>query len=197
MKAAFSALALLVASAVAVPTSFTTTVDDATAVTVLFPNYLVPAKENTPNQAYNTQFTARVNFTSATSGDEAITLVGFDVPANGLTNCAIKFELAPKDPNGFQWEVTGTGRLSVYQLASNIVPGTTTWANRPAKVSDHASFFILQSPSGGAATMGGASIPCKQGQRMDFEVSVTRPGPAGFLWFELSSPKTGITLEMS
>jgi len=196
MKAAVSALVLLASMAFAVPTSFTTTQEDAT--TELFPNYLVPAKQNTPNEAYNTQFTARVNWTSAAAGDESITFVGFDVPNNGLTNCAIKFTVAPKTTDGFQWTLSGAGAMSLYLLNNPVVPGTTTWNSRPARLSNTPSFTIVEPLAGGDATLTGASIPCKNGQRMDFEASVTHSaGASGFFFFELTSPKTGWTLEMS
>jgi hypothetical protein len=49
--------------------------------------------------------------------------VGFDVPANGATRCAIKFTLPPKVPGGYQWTVNGSGKLDVWSLASIIQNG--------------------------------------------------------------------------
>lgn len=72
---------------------------------VLFPHYLNPIRQATPNTAYPTQYTGEVAFTSEAHKNETRLLVGFDVPANVGTRCAIKFQLPPNVPGGFQWSV--------------------------------------------------------------------------------------------
>ncbi|KAF8544463.1 ubiquitin 3 binding protein But2 C-terminal domain-containing protein [Trichophaea hybrida] len=166
---------------------------------VLFPNYLVPIKQAKPKIAFPTQKTGQVHYENPTDKNEIKLLVGFDVPKNVGTRCAIKFGLEAKVPGGYQWTVNGSGMLDVWSLASMITPGVTTWNNKPKRTTTDPQFTITQydDPEGGDAIMTGKVIPCKGGQRMDFEVAGTRSGgPVYFDWYELDSPKSGITLNM-
>lgn len=69
-------------------------------------------------------------------------LVGFDVPADVGTRCAIKFTLPARTSGGYQWVVSGTGKLDVYQLAEPFVNGVTNWNNKPARLTTAPQFTI-------------------------------------------------------
>lgn len=113
---------------------------------VLFPNYIVPIKQATPYTAYPTQYTGQISYTSSWHKDEIRLLVGFDVPEDVGTRCAIKFTLAPKtSPYGYQWTVNGSGKLDVWKLAGLIESGETTWANKPARTTKEPLFTIAVS----------------------------------------------------
>lgn len=110
---------------------------------VLFPHYLVPIKEAHPHTAFPTQYTGHVLYTSSWHKDEIRMLVGFDVPEDAGSRCAIKFTLAPKtSPYGYQWTVNGSGKLDVWALKDIIVSGHTSWANKPARTSKSPLFGI-------------------------------------------------------
>jgi len=195
MKAVFVSVLALAASALARPAKDSKDISNASLLTTLFPNYLVPINEASPNTAYPTQFTADISFT--VKGNETRMFVGFDVPSNGATSCAISFTLPPPQAGEqFPWTVTGTGQLDVFQSTNIVVPGTTTWNTKSGRTTVAPLFQITEPLTGGDATITGSNIACNLGQRQDFEVLITHPGPASFEWFELSSPKTGITLNM-
>ncbi|KAA8913237.1 ubiquitin 3 binding protein But2 C-terminal domain-containing protein [Sphaerosporella brunnea] len=194
MKFLLALTAVAVTAALAAPTA-----EDAPQsqglLNVLFPNYLVPIYQANPDTAYPTQYEGDVSYTPGVANEVRL-LVGFDVPANSGTRCLIKFRLEPKTPWGYDWTVTGTGKLDVWALTSIIQNGVTTWNSKPARTSVNPLFKIVQPLQGGDAAVWGAVIPCNGGQRMDFEVAATRPGATTFNWFELDYPKSGITMNM-
>ncbi|KAI5787140.1 hypothetical protein EDC01DRAFT_631515 [Geopyxis carbonaria] len=151
----------------------------------VYPNYLNPIYKNQSSTAFPTQYTATINYDPSSTGNEVRMLVGFDIPAGVGTRCAIKFALPPKTQGGYPWVVSGTGKLDVYQLAEPFTNGVTNWNNKPARLTSSPQFTITQTTaaSGGPASMTGTVIACLDGQRQDFEVVVTRPGPAKFDWF--------------
>jgi len=173
------------------------TIEKRVLVDTRFPNYLVPARESDPYTTYSTQYTAQVDYTPDVA-NETTFFVGFDVPNNGATLCTLRFTLPPKVPGGYQWTVQGSGRLDIFGLMNIIQPGELSWMNRPERYPSATPLFQLIEPlSGGDATVIGSPIRCQGGQRMDFELAGARGfGSVKFDWFELTSPKSGITLEM-
>jgi hypothetical protein len=71
----------------------------------------------------------------------------------------------------------------VWSLDGIIQLGTTSWNNRPARLTAQPQFSIQQPLGGGDATVVGAMVDCKGGQRMDFEVAATKPQGTVFNWF--------------
>ncbi|KAL7273812.1 hypothetical protein RUND412_003303 [Rhizina undulata] len=163
----------------------------------LFPNYLVPAKEADPTTAFPTQYTVQTSYTSATAGNETTMFVGFDVPANAATTVELRITLAPASPGGYQWVAGGTRKLDAFGLTSDIVPGQLSWNNRPGRYPATPLFqFEVPVAGGDAVVLSSTAVKAQHNRRMDFEIAITRPGPGNFDWFELTSPKTGITLVM-
>jgi len=158
----------------------------------LFPNYLIPIKKNLPDTAFGTQYTGNVSYVPTASGSEVVLLVGFDVPNNAATVCKLKFVL----PQGTPWALTGTPKINYYRLATPTAL-TATWNNRPARINGSVPDGTITIPLSGGTGVVTGSFPCNKGARNDFYFEVARPGPGSFYWFELTTPKTGVTLEMS
>ncbi|PUU75631.1 ubiquitin 3 binding protein But2 C-terminal domain-domain-containing protein [Tuber borchii] len=194
MKASFALtfLAILLASVFAAPTA---SLQKRT--TTLFPNYLIPLKQSTPNTAYPTQYTATILYNGDDStGNEQRTIVGFDIPGNNEHNCTISFVLPAPVLGGYPHAVNGSGRLEVYGFNGQVINGVTNWNNRPPRYPLTPLWTIVQPTNFGPATVTGSPLPCNHGERMDFEVVATKgAGPTYFDWFELTTPKTGITLD--
>ncbi|CCX15865.1 ubiquitin 3 binding protein But2 C-terminal domain-containing protein [Pyronema domesticum] len=163
---------------------------------VLFPNYLVPIKEAHPDHAHETQKTGMVHWESHTHGEEIRLLVGFDIPEDVGPKCMINFSLPPQQKYGYQWTVNGSGKLDVWGLKSMIINGETSWNTKPMRTSWKPMYTIHQPKNGGMAKVTGKWVPCKAGERMDFEVAGARAGPVFFDWYELDNPKTGITMNV-
>ncbi|RPA99776.1 hypothetical protein L873DRAFT_881771 [Choiromyces venosus 120613-1] len=171
MKAtvALTLLSTLLSSALAAPTA-----NLQKRATILFPNYLIPLKQATPDTAYPTQYTATISYSGNDATDnETEMIVGFDVPNSSENNC-------------------------IYGFNGQVINGQTDWNNRPPRYPPATPFWTVVQPTGfSAANITGDPLPCNHGQRMDFEVVATRGvGPTYFDWFELISPKTGFTLVM-
>ncbi|KAL0637478.1 hypothetical protein Q9L58_003533 [Maublancomyces gigas] len=171
-------------------------------IDTIFPHYLVPAVQNFPNTTYATQHTAQINYTGFDSDmSETTMFVGFDVPYNNATNCLIKFTMPDVLSGGYEWTAKGSGKFDVYMVTSLIVPGELSWNNRPQRyptLNPQPLFRITQPTQGGEAAVDGYMMRCFNGQRMDFElVADHQAGMVEFDWFELDTPKTGITMEMS
>ncbi|KAG0128234.1 hypothetical protein HOY82DRAFT_671655 [Tuber indicum] len=194
MKANF-ALALLITlltSALAAPTT------ESNEGTTLFPNFLIPIKQSTPDTAYFTQYTATISYSGGDTGNEQRTIVGFDVPQSTKHNCAISFVLPAPVPGGYPNAVNGSGKLDVYGFNGEIINGQTTWNNRPPRYPLFTPLWTIYQPTNfSPAIIAGSPIPCNHGRRMDFEVVATKGvGPTYFDWYELATPKTGVTLDM-
>lgn len=119
----------------------------------LFPHYLNPINQATPDEASFTQYTGEAAFTATAHRNETRLLVGFDVPSDAGSRCAIKFQLPANVPGGFQWEVTGNGKLDVWSLVKEFKNGAVTWNTKPARKTEAPQFVITVSRVG--AGMGG------------------------------------------
>ncbi|KAG0640451.1 hypothetical protein HOY80DRAFT_1021916 [Tuber brumale] len=195
MKAnfAFAHLITLLTSALAAPTA-----ELRKRETTLFPNFLIPVKQSTPDTAYFTQYTATIFYSGGDTGNEQRVIVGFDVPHGAEHNCSISFVLPAPVPDGYPNTVNGSGKLDVYGFNGEVINGQTTWNNRPQRYPPFTPLWTIYQPRNFApAIVTGASLPCNHGQRMDFEVVATRgAGPTYFDWYELVTPETGVTLNM-
>ncbi|TGZ85114.1 hypothetical protein EX30DRAFT_337521 [Ascodesmis nigricans] len=163
----------------------------------LYPNYLNIVKQETPDAKVCTGYTGQVNWSGPGTTNEIRLFVGFDVPAGAGNTCFIKFELPKKVPYAYEWTVLGPGKIDVWSLKNPFVNCQVSWNNRPEKVPGPA-FQITQpsGPNGGKATVTGAGIPCKKGQRQDFELTIRADNLPGFFdWYELNDPVAGITLQ--
>lgn len=150
----YSALSIVLAAPTAAPT-----VRKRDIVEVIFPHFLVPAVQMSPDTTYATQYTAQINYTGSDydmsettmfgkrqppkpivvvslhflANNHTAVLVGFDVPNNNATNCLIKFTLPEALPGGYEWTAKGSGKFDVYMVTSPIVPGELSWNNRPQR----------------------------------------------------------------
>ncbi|RPA88198.1 hypothetical protein BJ508DRAFT_320297 [Ascobolus immersus RN42] len=169
-------------------------------IQVVYPNYIIPIKQNAPDTAFGPQFRGDIYYHSFAARNETRLLLGFDMPSNAATNCQLAFNLPPAGtPNAFPWSQSGNPTLWVYTL-SRIVDVTDTWNKRPARVPEaRVGTIILRSeqfPDASQSLIQGI-IPCKKGQRLDLELAYRAQGGEGNVnWFEMSDPRTGITVEM-
>ncbi|CUS06971.1 unnamed protein product [Tuber aestivum] len=154
--------------------------------TTIFPNYLIPINQSTPDTAYFTQYTATIDYSGDDStGNEKRMIVGFDVPQSSEHNCALEFVLPAPVPGGYPNAVSGSGRLDVYGFNGQIINGVTNWNNRPPRYPPFTPFWTIYQPTDfSPAVVTGGPLPCNHGQRMDFEVVATRGvDPTYFDWF--------------
>ncbi|PWW73387.1 hypothetical protein C7212DRAFT_366191 [Tuber magnatum] len=183
MKIAFTLTLLisLLTSALTAPTA-----DLQKRSTTLFPNYLIPINQSTPDTAYPTQYTTTIFYSGDEStGNEQRTIVGFDVPHSSEHNCAIEFVLPAPIPGGYPNTVNGSRRLDVYGFNGEVINGVTTWNNRPPRYPPFDPLWTIYQPTNfEPAVVTGGSLPCNHGQRMDFEVVATwGVGQTYFDWF--------------
>jgi hypothetical protein len=161
----------------------------------LFPNLIVPIKEEYPDARYGTQYTGYVYHSSTTGYYDVDSLIAFDVPYFYETQdptCKLTFTM-PTVGTGFPRTVSGTGEFDIYELIEDKSIEYASWNDRPTRGQWIGRIKVVD---GTVAEWveGSDEVSCYAGSRVGIEMVPV--GVTELEWFEMKTPLTGLTLEI-
>ena len=156
----------------------------------LFPNLIINVDKSNPGASSGAGYTAHMTPTVAT-------VFSFDIPYDINPTCTLSFALPP--PGGlFSYTVDGSGAITVSPIHGVVSSPTSYGAVAPLLGGSYGSFD--------AASHGGAiGVPCSAGTTLQVVLYLFNPinrqllsvGDGTVEFFELQSPLTGLTLDVS